>query len=150
MHNPLNVYMWWACVHACVCVGVWMCICDVCVRMYVCACVCVCMCVCTQQVVTILLVTSCDTIIKVYATVCSDSWTNSQKCILPNCFFAVSQYSAIILEKFFISLIMVVLDSRVWQGNHSFPNFHTSNNHLKTDFCWKYQLKCIPIALIML
>ena len=34
--------------------------------------------------------------------------------------------------------------------NYGFPNFHTSNNHLKTGFCWKYQLKCIHFALIML
>ena len=34
--------------------------------------------------------------------------------------------------------------------NYGFPNFHTSNNHLKTGFSQKYQLKCFYITLIML
>ena len=34
-----------------------------------------------------------------------------------------------------ISLSTVVLNSRDRKENYGFPNFHTSNNHLKTDFC---------------
>ena len=33
------------------------------------------------------------------------------------------------------SLSMVVLNSKVDKENYGFPNFHTSNNHLKTGFC---------------
>ena len=34
-----------------------------------------------------------------------------------------------------ISLSTVVLNSRIDKENYGFPDFHTSNNHLKTDFC---------------
>ena len=34
-----------------------------------------------------------------------------------------------------VSLSTVVLNSRIDKENYGFPNFHTSNNHLKTDFC---------------
>ena len=30
--------------------------------------------------------------------------------------------------------------------NYGFQNFHTSNNHLNTGFCQKYQLECIYTA----
>ena len=35
----------------------------------------------------------------------------------------------------YLSLSTVVLNSRIDQENYGFPNFHTSNNHLKTGFC---------------
>ena len=49
-----------------------------------------------------------------------------------------------------LSLSTVCLIMGIDKKNYSFCIFDTSNNHLKTDFCQKYQLKCIHTTLIIL
>ena len=90
--------------------------------MYVCVCVCVCVCGCVH----------------VCVCMCACMRVCSRVCL---CVLYVCTVCNV-----YMSLSTVVLNSRIDKERYGFPNFHTFNNHLKTNFCWKYQLKCIHIS----